>query len=98
RAEAEGTGMNLSEIWPIVFGFVQGFASTTVFVLVLFIGFCVVVGFTKLKKTAGGSAAVVKSLDERISHHAMAYLPPNAPRGPADQLRAPELLEAAARK
>ena len=77
---------------------VVGLGSSTVFVLVLFIGFCVVVGFTKLKKTSGGSAKVVKSLDERISHRPMVYLSPTAPRGPSDQLRSPELLEAAARK
>jgi len=41
---------------------------------------------------------VVKSLDETISHKPMVYLLPTAPHGPADQLRAPELLEAAARK
>ena len=66
--------------------------------LALFIGFCVVVGFTKTKKTAGGGATVVKSLDERISHQPMVYLAPSVPRGPADQLHSPELLEAAARK
>jgi len=79
-------------------GALQGLGASTVFVLALFIGFCVVVGFTKLKKTAGGKAMVVKSLDERISREPMAYFPPTAPRGPADQLRAPELLEHAARK
>jgi len=82
----------------IVAGAVEGLAASTVFVLVLFIGFCVVAGFTKLKRTAGGSAPVVKSLDERISHQPMEYLSPTAPRGPADQLRSPELVEAAARK
>jgi hypothetical protein len=66
-----------------------------VFILALFIGFCVAVGMTKLKKTAGGSAAVIKSLDERVTHRPMAYLSPTAPRGPADQLRSPELLERA---
>lgn len=76
----------------------QGLASSTVFVLILFIGFCVVFGFTKTKRTAGGKAMVVKSLDERISHRPMEYFAPTAPRGPADQLRAPELLEQAARK
>jgi hypothetical protein len=81
----------------LVLGVLQGLASSTVFILVLFIGFCVVVGFTKLKRTAG-NAMVVKSLDETISHQPMAYLAPSAPRGPADQLQAPELLEAAARK
>ena len=50
------------------------------------------------KSTAGGKASVVKSLDERISHRPMVYFAPTDPRGPADQLRAPELLEAAARK
>jgi hypothetical protein len=82
----------------IAIGTLQGLGASTVFVLVLFIGFCVIVGFTKTKKTAGGTAAVVKSLDERITHQPMAYLAPSAPRGPADQLKAPELLEAAARR
>jgi hypothetical protein len=65
---------------------------------VLFIGFCVIVGFTKTKKTAGGRATVVKSLDERISRKPFVYFAPGAPRGPADQLKSPELIEAAARK
>jgi len=78
--------MSVADLWPIALGALQGLASSTVFVLVLFIGFCVVVGFTKLKKTSGGGAMVVKSLDERVSHQPMAYLSPGAPRGPADQL------------
>jgi hypothetical protein len=82
----------------IVWGTLQGVLSSTGFVLFLFIGFCVVVGFTKTKKTAGGGASVVKSLDERISHRPFVYFAPGAPRGPADQLKSPELLEAAARK
>ena len=85
--------MIAADVWSLVMGALQGLASSTVFVLVLFIGFCVVVGFTKLKKTAGGGAMVVKSLDERISHRPMVYLKPSAPHGPADQLRTPELLE-----
>jgi hypothetical protein len=88
----------MNDALQIALGALQGLASTTVFVLALFIGFCVVLGFTKLKKTAGGSAAVIKSLDERISHRPMAYLAPSAPHGPADQLKAPELMEAASRK
>ena len=86
----------MTDIQQIAIGAVQGLASSTVFVLVLFIGFCVVFGFTKTKKTAGGTATVIKSLDERISHQPMVYLLPTAPRGPADQLKSPELLEAAA--
>jgi hypothetical protein len=87
-----------SDAVQIVIGTLQGVLSSTGFVLVLFIGFCVIVGFTKTKKTAGGSATVVKSLDERISHKPFVYFAPGAPRGPADQLKSPELIEAAARK
>jgi len=91
--------MSTADVQSLALGALQGVASSTVFVLVLFIGFCVVVGFTKLKKTAGStSSMVIKSLDETISHQPMLYLAPTAPRGPADQLHSPELLEAAARK
>lgn len=87
----------MSDVVQLVIGAVQGLTFSSIFVLALFIGFCVLVGFTKTKRTAG-DAPVVKSLDERITHKPMAYLPPDAPRGPADQLKAPELVEAAARK
>ena len=89
--------MNVAEIQQLVIGTVAGLTSSAVFVLVLFIGFCVVVGFTKLKKTAGNTM-VIKSLDEQMTHTAMVYLKPTDPRGPADQLHTPELAEAAARK
>jgi acid phosphatase family membrane protein YuiD len=85
-------------VQELVGGALTGLASSTIFVLALFIGFCVVFGFTKLKKTAGGTAMVIKSLDERISQRPAEYLAPDAPHGPSDQLRAPELVEAAARK
>lgn len=85
--------MSGAEVLQIVVGLIQGLTSSAVFVLVLFIGFCVIFGFTKTKRTAGGTAMVVKSLDERISHRPMEYLAPTAPRGPADQLNAPDLVE-----
>ena len=88
----------MSDALQIAIGALQGLGASTVFVLVLFIGFCVVFGFTKTKKTAGGSAKVVKSLDERITHRPMVYFSPTDPRGPADQLHTPELAEASARK
>jgi len=88
----------MSDAFVLVIDAIKGLTFSAVFVLALFIGFCVLVGFTKTKKTAGGKAPVIKSLDERVTHQPMAYLAPTAPRGPADQLRAPELLEAAARK
>ena len=90
--------MNAGDVQSLVLGTIQGLASSTVFVLVLFIGFCVVVGFTKLKKTSGGRTMVVKSLDEMISHQPMAYLKPTDPHGPSDQLHSPELVEGLARK
>jgi hypothetical protein len=89
--------VSAGEITSLVVGAIQALASSTLFVLALFIGFCVLVGFTKTKRTAG-TALVIKSLDERLTHQPVSYLPPSAPRGPADQLKAPELLEAAARK
>jgi hypothetical protein len=88
----------MSDAFVLLIDVIKGLTFSAVFVLALFIGFCVIVGFTKTKKTAGGKAPVIKSLDERVTHLPMAYLAPTAPRGPADQLRAPELLEAAARK
>ena len=84
--------MNATDVQQIAIGALQGLGASTVFILALFIGFCVIVGFTKLKRTAG-KVAVIKSLDENLSGRPMVYLPPTAPRGPADQLRAPELLE-----
>jgi hypothetical protein len=86
--------MSAADIQNLVIGTFQGLGASTVFVLILFIGFCVVVGFTKTKRTAG-NARVVKSLEEAVSRQPVAYLPPTAPRGPADQLRAPELVEKA---
>jgi len=88
----------MNDAFVLVIDAIKGLTFSAVFVLALFIGFCVIVGFTKTKKTAGGKAPVIKSLDERVTHQPTAYLAPTAPRGPADQLRAPELLEAASRK
>ena len=85
--------MSANDAQQIAVGALQGLGASTVFVLALFIGFCVIVGFTKTKKTAGGAARVVKSLDERISHRPFVYLTPSAPHGPADQLKSPELNE-----
>ncbi len=59
--------MSANDVQQIGLGALQGLGASTIFVLALFIGFCVIVGFTKTKKTAGGAARVVKSLDERIS-------------------------------
>ena len=71
---------------------------SSIFLLAVFIGFCVVFGFPKLRPTVK-AGRMHRSLDEMVGEDRYArYLPPSAPRGPADQLRTPELLEAAARK
>jgi hypothetical protein len=67
-----------------------------VFLIALLAGFSVVFNFPKLRK-GGGKTLTVRSLDERLGR-TMEYLPPTAPRGPADQLATPELLEVAGRK
>jgi hypothetical protein len=64
---------------------------STAVLLALFVGFCVLLNLPKLR-SSGGSSRVVRSLDEALGQRE-SYLPPDAPRGPADQLRTPELLE-----
>ena len=76
-------------------GALQGLGVSSAFLLVLFIGFCVLVGFTKHRETSG--TRVVRNLENQLGEK-FDYLLPDAPRGPADQLRTPELLEQAARK
>ena len=66
---------------------------STVFLLALFVGFCFFAGLTKLRKR-NRESMVVRSLNERLDGQ-VKYLSPDAPRGPADQLRTPELLEQA---
>jgi hypothetical protein len=86
-----------SDVMHVILSTLIGFTSSSVFVLALFIGFCVLIGFTKTKRSAGGGM-VVKSLEEAVNRRAVVYLAPTDPRGPADQLKAPELVEAAARR
>lgn len=81
----------------IIGGAVQtlmGLAVSTGFLLALFIGFLVIAGFTKFRKTGRGSL-VVRNLGDQMDGAPLRYLSPDAPSGPADQLRTPELLEQA---
>ena len=87
--------MTPSDIQTLVIGVLTGLGASTVFLLVVFVGFCVLVGFTKHRKISKGSP-VVRSLDDCLGSGAR-YQSPDVPRGPADQLRTPELLEQAAR-
>ncbi len=81
----------------IVLGTAAGLVSSSVFVLGLFIGFCVLFGFMKVRRTSG-RGRLIKSLDEVLTHQPMRYHSPSDPHGIADQLRSPELLETAQRK
>jgi hypothetical protein len=84
------------EVISGAFGVLTGLAVSTAFLLALFIGFCVIFGFPKLRPS-GGRTRIVRSLEELVGDAPATYLPPDAPRGPVDQLRTPELLEAAGR-
>jgi hypothetical protein len=78
-------------------GLAVGVLSSSVFVLGLFIGFCVLFGLMKLRPT-GRRGRIVRNLDEALSHRPARYLSPDDPHGQTDQLRTPELAEAAQRK
>ncbi|MCE2543385.1 MAG: hypothetical protein OXF27_20815 [Acidobacteria bacterium] len=83
--------MDVAEISRIAIGTLLGLAISTGFLLALFVGFLVIAGFTKHRSRSRGSA-IVRNIAERLGTGAT-YLPPSAPRGPADQLRTPELVE-----
>jgi len=77
-------------------GFLQAFGASSIFILALFLGFCIVLGFPKLRSTMGHGSMVIKSLEERVGQERFVrYMPPDAPRGPIDVLKTPELLERA---
>ena len=71
-----------------------GLLVSTGFLLTLFVGFLVVAGFSKFRKI-NRSSLVHRNLVDRMNDQdgSVEYLPPDAPRGRADQLRTPELLE-----
>ena len=85
------------DLQSLIGGAVQtllGLAISTGFLLALFVGFCVVAGFTKFRRTGRGTL-VVRNLADQMDGARVQYLSPDAPSGPADQLRTPELLEQA---
>ena len=86
--------MSSAEVTNLLVGTLTGILSSTAFVLALFLGFCIILGFPKLRQTAGRKSMVTKSLEEKVGQEAfMQYLPADSPRGPIDVLRTPELLE-----
>lgn len=88
--------MSGEELTNLVVGFVTAFGASSLFILVLFLGFSIVFGYPKLRATTGRHSMVIKSLEETVGQEAFArYMPPDAPRGPIDVLKTPELLERA---
>ena len=88
--------MNSQELVDLGVGALVALGASTVFVLVLFLGFCIILGFPKLRPTTGRKSMVVKSLEEKVGQEAFVrYMPPDAPRGPIDVLKTPELIERA---
>jgi hypothetical protein len=72
-----------SQLLSLALAAVQGVGTIAVFLLVLFIGVCVLLTLTKFRSTK--DSLTVKSLDELVGDP-IRYLPPSAPRGPMDQL------------
>lgn len=70
----------------VVTGGVVGLAVTVLFLLAVLVGGCYLFGLVKFRHRTRAGA---RSLDELVgeARHA-SYLPPAAPRGPLDQLRA----------
>jgi hypothetical protein len=78
------------EIVNLVMGTLIGLGTSTIFVLALFLGFCIILGFPKLRPTVGRRSMVIKSLEEKVGQEAFVrYLPPDAPRGRVDVLKTP---------
>jgi hypothetical protein len=86
----------VSDALQLVVGVLKGLTFSSLFVLALFIGFCVLFNLRKLKPR-GPKALVVRNLDERLGATPH-YISPDIPRGPVDQLATPELEEAQRRK
>ena len=86
--------MTSADVTNLVTGVLIALGSSTVFVLALFLGFCIILGFPKLRATAGRKSMTTRSLDDLVGQEKFAeYLPASAPRGVIDVLKTPELLE-----
>ena len=85
----------MTELQRYIAATLGAFTASSLAVLALFVGGCVVLNFRKIKPRR--NARVVRNLDERLGVTPV-YLSPGIPRGPVDQLRTPELLEADGRK
>jgi hypothetical protein len=88
-----------ADLVSLVVGALTAIGASSVFILALFLGFCIILGFPKLRATTGRRSMTVKSLEERVGQGAfVAYMPPESPRGTIDVLKTPELIERSARE
>jgi hypothetical protein len=79
--------LSTAEIISLAVGTLTGILTSSAFILALFLGFCIIAGFPKLRPTFGRKSMVVRSLDDLVGQESFArYLPPSAPRGPLDVL------------
>jgi len=85
-----------AEIQSLVIGVLTGLGMSTVFLITVFVGFCLLLGYTKHRKI-GKASLVVRSLDDRLGSGA-SFLSHSVPRGPVDQLKTPELVEQSGRQ
>jgi hypothetical protein len=85
----------MTELQRYIAAALGAFTVSSLVVLALFVGGCVILNFRKIKPRR--NARVVRNLEERLGV-TPTYLSPRVPRGPVDQLRSPELLEAEGRK
>jgi len=79
-----------------VLAVLQGLTISTLSLLALFVGFCLLFTLPKLRR-AGPGSRVVRGLDEAAGIRQI-YLSPDDPHGTIDQLHTPELLETQSRK
>ena len=81
--------MSTAEIISLAVGTLTGILTSSAFILALFLGFCIIAGFPKLRPTFGRKSMVVRSLDDLVGQESFArYLPASVPRGPVDVLHA----------
>ncbi len=90
--------MTFADLISLGVGALTAIITSSVFILALFLGFCIIFGFPKLRQTAGRKSKTVKSLEELVGQASyVEYMPPDRPRGPIDVLKTPELLERASK-
>jgi hypothetical protein len=86
----------MADWWSVLAGALQGITVIAGFLLAVFIAVTVLADVRKLRRRGRNGA---RSLEELVGQDRFGrFLPPDTPRGPVDQLRTPELLEAAQRK